>query len=316
MKKQSNQSNTKQPSGISLLLSKGPNKLLNKMPGLEHIYELIVESLLLQFKEIFKSDISVKRDKIKVDNFENYLSTENNIAVFGISRSSELNGHFMINLSKEMVFTLISLLLGGAKKLKLPKVAKNDISSPLTAIEIEIIKYTIDIILANLNSSFSSVLPLEAELVRLESDKNAAKIVKNDSSILSLRINLKIEEIENYFDILFPYSSIEPIKNKLMKNFPDEGGLQDPDWSEHFEKELQNTKVKLELALNDSASRIAELINFKIGHTIILNKLADDALDITINGLKVTIGKLGKSGNKVAVQLLDEINISKFNHIV
>lgn len=310
------QNTTKQPSGISLLLSKSPNKLLNKMPGLEHIYESIAESLLLQFKEIFKSDISVKKDKIKIDNFENYLSTENNIAVFGISRSSELNGHFMINLSKEMVFTLISLLLGGAKKLKLPKMAKNDTSNPLTAIEIEIIKYTIDIILTNLNSAFSSVLPLEAELVRLESDKNAAKIVKNDSTILSLRINLKIQEIENYFDILFPYSSIEPIKNKLMKDFPDERGLQDPDWSEHFEKELQNTKVKLELALNDSASKIAELVNFKIGHTIILNKLADDALDITINGLKVTIGKLGKSGNKVAVQLLDEINISKFNHIV
>ena len=304
---------TKQPhlSGIGVLVDQSSRALL-KFPTLELIYDRFVETVSLPVREALNTEVLLVSETISSLKFCDYIQNEKNGSVFCIVKSNELSGHFIITLSIELIFLFLSVLLGGGKK---PTTIKSDVR-PFTAIEMEIIKYMIEILLRNLNNAFSSVIPFYSEVERLEIDKNAVKIAKPDEIIGYFRVNVKINSVSGYFDIVTPYSTLEPIKKVLSQLFSEDKVAQDPVWQDHLEKELKNTKVKLELILDGAASRIAELLSLKVGNTVVLDKFAEEPLDVTVNGVKITMGKLGKAGDKVAVQLLDDINIAKFNHIL
>lgn len=298
-------------SGINVLIDQSSRALL-KFPMLEIIYDRFVEAVSLPMRETLNTDILLSSEAINSLRFNDYIQSEKNGSVFCIVKSRELSGHFMITLSTEVIFLFLSVLLGGEKK---PTTIKTDIR-PFTAIETEIIRYVIDIILRNLNNAFSSVIPLSSEVERLEIDKNIIKIAKPDEIVGRFRVNVKVNSVSGYFDVITPYSGLEPIKKVLSQLFLEDKVTQDPVWKDHLEREIKNTKVKLELVLDGAASRVAELLNLKVGNTVVLDKFAEEPLDVTVNGVKITMGKLGKTGDKVAIQLLDYINVAKFNHIL
>ncbi|CAK6537354.1 MAG: Flagellar motor switch protein FliM [Candidatus Midichloria mitochondrii] len=298
--------------GVSSLVDQG-SRALFKFPMLDVIYDKFIEIIALPFREALNAEVLLETEFIKSLKFSDYIQNEKSGSVFCIGKANELSGHFMLNLSPDIVFLFLSILLGGNKK---PEgIIKSDIR-PFTAIEMEIIKYMLNIIFKNFNYAFSTVTPFRSEIERIEIDKNTIKIAKNEEAVGRIRTNLKINSAWGYFDIVFPYNSLESVKKVLSQSFLEDKISQDPIWFDHFEKELKNTKVKLELILDGAASKISELLNLKVGNTVVLDKLAEEPLYVSINGIKVTMGKLGKAGDKVAVQLLDDINIAKFNHIL
>ncbi|CAG7589319.1 MAG: flagellar motor switch protein FliM [Candidatus Midichloria sp.] len=298
--------------GISALIDQRSRALL-KFPMLDVIYDKFIEVITLPFREALNAEVLLETESIKSLKFSDYVQNEKSGSIFCIGKANKLSGYFMLNLSPDIVFLFLSILLGGNKKK--PEGIKSDIR-PFTAIEMEIIKYMLNIIFKNFNYAFSTVIPFHSEIERIEIDKNTIKIAKNEEAVGRIRTNLKINSAWGYFDIVFPYNSLESVKKVLSQSFLEDKIFQDPIWFDHFEKEIKNTKVKLELILDGAASKISELLNLKVGNTVVLDKFAEEPLYVSINGVKVTMGKLGKAGDKVAVQLLDDINIAKFNHIL
>jgi len=315
MKKQqeNNLKDNKLKTGISALIDQNSRALL-KFPVLDIIYDKFTTAISLPIREALGTEIILEPEPIKSLKFSDYMQKEQSGSIFCIVTSSELSGNFLLTLSPDMVFLFLSLLLGGSKK---AETIKSDGGlRPFTAIEMEIIKYMLEIILKNFNVAFSCIMPFHSDIEMIEIDKNSIKIAKQDEIVTRLKTNIKVNSAQGYFDIIFPYSSLESKKNILSRSFLEDKVSQDPIWFKHFEGELKNTKVKLELVLDGAVSKISELLNLKIGNTIVLDKFAEEPLDVTINGIKITMGKLGKAGDKIAVQLLDNINIAKFNHIL
>ena len=298
-------------SGINVLIDKSTRALL-KFPMLELIYDRFVETISLPMREALETEVIFSYEAISSLKFSDYIQNEKNGSICCIIKSGELSGNFMINLSTELIFLLLSVLLGGEKK---PTTIKSD-ARLFTAIEMEIIKYLSEILLKNFNHAFSSITTFNSEIERLEIDKNTVKIAKTDEIVGCFRVNVRINSVSGYFDIVTPYSALEPLKKVLSQPFVEDKTAQDPLWQNHLERELKNTKVKLELILDGATSKIAELLNLKVGNTVVLDKFAEEPLDVTVNGVKITMGKLGKAGDKVAVQLLDDINIAKVNNIL
>ncbi len=83
-----------------------------------------------------------------------------------------------------------------------------------------------------------------------------------------------------------------------------------------MEKELYNTNFILELVVDGAISSVRELLNLKVGNTLILDKMSNDLFSVLLNGVRISMAKLGKSGDKVAMQLVDEIDVSKHNSII
>ena len=305
------QQDNKSKTGISVLIDQNAKTLL-KFPMMDLICEKFVENMSFQLREALNIELLLELEPVKSIKFSDYMQKEQSGSIFCITSSSELLGNFMINLPSKIVFSFLSILLGGSKKIKSVELE----TRPFTAIEMEMIKHILEMIIKNLNFAFSIILPFSSKIERIETDKNMIKISKQEEVLIYFRVNIKIDTESCYFDVVFPYNALEPIKKILSQPFLGDKIIPDPNWSNHLERELKNTKVRLELILDGAVSKISELLNLKIGSTIVLDKFAEEPLDVTINGIKVSMGKLGKTEDKVAIQLLDDINIKKFNHIL
>ncbi|WHQ46427.1 MAG: hypothetical protein MTP17_02845 [Candidatus Midichloria sp.] len=280
MKKQQDNSlkDNASKTGISALIDQSSRALL-KFSMLDVIYDKFIEVIALLLREALNVEVLLKTESIKSFKFSGYIQNEKSCSVFCIGKANELSGRFMINLSPDIVFSFLSILLGGNKK---PKAIKSDIRA-FTAIEMEIIKYMLNIIFKNFNNAFSSIIPFHSEIERIEIDKNTIKIAKHEEMLGRIRTNLKINLAWSYFDIVFPYNSLELVKKVLSQSFLEDKIFQDPIWFDHFEKELKNTKVKLELILDGVASKISELLNLKVSNTVVLDKFAEEPLYVSIN---------------------------------
>ena len=55
-----------------------------------------------------------------------------------------------------------------------------------------------------------------------------------------------------------------------------------------------------------------DLSNIGVGSTIILNRVNNENWDLVVNDLKVSDCKLGQINNRIAIEVLDQIDASKF----
>ena len=78
--------------------------------------------------------------------------------------------------------------------------------------------------------------------------------------------------------IMLPYATIEPIKKLLAKSFIGEKGTKDPIWLKHMEDEIANAEIDLQVLIDGKVSKMEEVVNMKVGSTLVLDTFANDEL--------------------------------------
>ena len=62
----------------------------------------------------------------------------------------------------------------------------------------------------------------------------------------------------------------------------------------------------------ETICKLHDLKNLKIGSTMILNKLGHESWDLNANSIKIANVKPGQINDRLAVELVDDINTSKY----
>ncbi|WP_339041023.1 FliM/FliN family flagellar motor switch protein [Candidatus Lariskella endosymbiont of Hedychridium roseum] len=297
--------------GIKALLDKN-NRSLVRLPMLEAVYEKFVKLATASLRSYIAGDLHIEHEKMRAVKFADYIQEIPTQSVFAIFKMVEFGDFGLISIHGGLLYHIFDMLLGGRKL---------DPSPPadgrrLTAIECDMSKQVLAILLDSLSLSFEIVAPLKFQLEQVETDAKFARIIKPSDMGITFSLHFYIPPRDGRLDIMLPYSALEPIHKLLTQPFIHERVLHDPVWFKHLEKSICNVTTTLRVELKNSGSKMQDLLNMQVGHTLILDKFADEEVDITINGIKVTNGKIGKVGDKIAVQLVDDFDIKKFNNIV
>ena len=109
-------------------------------------------------------------------------------------------------------------------------------------------------------------------------------------------------------EILIPYATLEPIKDLLLQMFMGEKFGRDSIWETHLGKEVRSTQLGLDALLGQKMVKMSDVINLKIGSTIILEKEPDEDITLMASGIPMMTGKLGKLGDKKAIKIGEIVN--------
>jgi flagellar motor switch protein FliM len=72
-------------------------------------------------------------------------------------------------------------------------------------------------------------------------------------------------------------------------------------------RELRQTDIDIEVVLNEKAITLGDVMNFKVGSTLLLDCRPDDEVMIKCGGVDITTGKLGRVDNKIAVAISEPV---------
>ncbi len=108
-----------------------------------------------------------------------------------------------------------------------------------------------------------------------------------------------------------PYATLEPIRELLLQMFMGEKFGRDSIWESHLATELWSTKVPLEAVLDEQKLTLREVMNFKVGQTLMLNNGPDALVEMRCGGVPLASGRIGRMSSNVAVRI--EHGIKKTN---
>lgn len=242
-------------------------------------------------------------DQYAYNEFSNSLS---NPAFLSIIDFKPLNGQIVMDLSTNIVYTIIDRLLGGDGG------SQQEIRA-FTEIELSLLKKMMQNIVKDLKKAWGNVIELSPILEKIETNPQFAQIVPPNETIALITMSIEIGKLEGMINICIPYILLEPIMDKLNTRFWFNTSVKE--YSEKDKKAIKtkilNTNVPLIAYLGHSNILVRDLLSMESGDII---KLEDNnnLISMKVGSSTKFKGEIGQKNNKIAVKIVEVIKEGDF----
>jgi len=289
-------------SGIYAILDRSM-MAYEKLPMLEVVFDRLVRMLSSSFRNFTSDNVDVSIDSMVSMRFDDYLNSIPLPALLVVFRAVEWENFGILTIDSAQIYSTVDILLGGRRTAKPVRVE----GRPYTTIEQDIVKKMTDIVLSDMSSSFDPLSPVSFMFDRIESNPRFAQITRPNSPVLLVRLRVDMEERGGHIEIMLPHATLEPIRDLLVQLFMGEKFGQDSVWERHLGREVGQADIELEAVLDERKISLGEVVDLKIGSTILLDVSPDDPVRIKCGGVPVTTAQVGKVGDRIAVAINDDI---------
>ena len=129
-------------------------------------------------------------------------------------------------------------------------------------------------------------------------------IVPPTDVVIATTFDVELEAASGTISIVIPYSTIEPIKQKLSTGFQVESDQTDKKlWTSIIKEQLLETEVDINVNLGETEIKLRDLMSLKIGDIIPLTQDSSGELDIQVEEVKKFKGYYGIHHGTVAMQI-------------
>lgn len=263
----------------------------------------IINENFLRFFQTFLSGylrVPVKASIMSVDQFayNEFNNAISNPAFLSIIDFKPLNGQILVDVSTNIVFTIIDRLLGGDG-------SEINESRSFTDIELTLMDSIMKKTMPLMKEAWSNIIEINPKLDRIEVNPQFAQIIPPNETIALLTMNLEIGQRAGMMNICIPYLVIEPILEKLSAKYWFSATKNELSQNEAAEirKKILNTKVEIRAELGTARVKVNEIINLQIGDVIKLNNKESNEVKIRIGSNVKFMGNIGVSSNKMAIKI-------------
>ncbi len=273
-----------------------------RLPTLDIINQMFSRLFRNTFSTLMRKSVdvsTVSTDTIKFGDFLRSLPVPSSLHIF---RMEPLRGHGLMVVESKLVFAVVDTFFGGSGT-KEAKITGRDFSS----IEIRMTKSVVLSALQDLEKAWRPVHAVTTNFVRSEVNPQFAAIVPPTDIVLVILFEIEMESISGTLTICLPYAAIEPIIPKLKASFQSEEMEVDQVWARRLRTELLATEIELVAELGTTVVTPQDLMNYKVGDTIMLGNDVSDPLLLKVEQIPKFKGFPGVSRGNKAIQLTETI---------
>lgn len=289
-------------SGIYAILDRSM-MAYEKLPMLEVVFDRLVRMLSSSLRNFTSDNVDVAIDSMISLRFDEYLGSIPLPALMVVTRAVEWENFGIITIDASAIYSTVDILLGGRRTAKPMRVE----GRPYTTIEQDIVRKMGDIILNDMSAAFDPLSPVTFQFDRMESNPRFAQIARPNSAVLVVRLRVDMEERGGMIEIMLPHTTLEPIRDLLLQMFMGEKFGQDSVWERHLGREVGQTNISVEAVLEERSISLGEVVNLKIGSTILLDVAPEDPVQLKCGGVPLTSAQVGRVGDRIAIALNEDI---------
>ena len=244
-------------------------------------------------------------DQFAYSEFSNSLP---NPAFLNIIDFNPLNGQIILDMSTNIVYTIIDRLLGGDG-------GSNQETRPFTEIELSLLHGMMQSIVNDLKEAWSNVINLNPILEKIETNPQFAQIVPPNETIALITMSIEIGKIEGMMNICIPYILLEPILDKLNTRFWFTTSIKEDSKEDKvaIKAKILNTKVPLIAYLGHSNIYVRDLLNMEPGDIIKLEN-NNNLIPIKIGSKVKFKGEVGQIKDKIAIKIVQVVKEGDYDN--
>lgn len=299
-----------------------PDKELAKEQGVVHTYDLFNseshKGLVPNLDIIYDSFIRYQRGTLsnrlgriieikKVGagsyKFDDFIQTLPAPVCMAIYKADPLKGAALIAIDSPLVFTIVDCILGGTGNSAVPSTNRM-----FTSIEVSLVSKVVKDALADLEKAWAPLYPAKMSLLRMEMNPRLVNIVPPEYQVVTMDLEIHIDDLVGRMIFAVPYMTIEPIREKLKSGTQFDLMAIDPQWSYRLSTELLEAPLDLAVEVGSAVISMNDLLNLTVGDTIMLGTPCHSDLVVKVSGVPKFTGAPGlRHGNK-ALQVTNIID--------
>ncbi len=270
-----------------------------RLPMLEIVFDRLVRLMTTNLRNFTSDNVEVSLDNISSIRFGDYLNSIPLPAIISVVQAKQLDNYGLITVDSNLIYSIVDVLLGGRRGTAAMRIE----GRPYTTIERTLIERMIEVVLGDMKVAFNPLTEVDFELDRLETNPLFAAIARPSNAAILVKFRVDMEDRGGRLELLLPYATLEPIRKLLLQQFMGEKFGRDSIWENHLASELRATDVKVEAVLDQQMVTLHDVMNFKVGQTIMLNVTPESPVDVQCGGVSLMKGRIGRLSNRVAVCL-------------
>lgn len=270
-----------------------------RLPQLDVIYEKFMRAFRVSLSSALRKIATLNHASTDFLKFGEFINTLPMPTCMSVLRFNALRGSALLVIESKLAYALVDSFFGGADR-PYTKIEGKD----FTPIELSIIRKVVDLAIDDLESAWASVEKIDASFVRTEINPQFVGIVPPTDIVIASTFDVELENANGTITLVIPYSTIEPIKQKLSTGFQVESDQTDKKmWTSIIKRQLFETDVDVKIDLGTSSITLDQLMKLKEGDVIPLNQDASGELNIQVEGVNKFKCYYGIHHGTVAVQV-------------
>ena len=273
-----------------------------RLPLLEVIFDRFERLMSTSLRQFTADNVDISVENMTSVRFGEYLESVPLPAGLVVVNARGLDDYILLTYESRLIYAVVDVLLGG-RKAKPAKIEGRN----FTTIERQIIGKLSDVILKGLSDAFSPVAPINFEADRMETNPRFAPVTREGNACILVTVRINLEERDGIMQFCMPYATLEPIRDQLLQQSMGEKFGHDNIWENHLAQELHATKTNMKCVMGEQMHQLSEVLNWRLGDTIVFNIKQGDPIDIKFGETTKLIGAMGRADNKLAVKILKNI---------
>ena len=270
-----------------------------RLPMLEIVFDRLVRLMTTSLRNFTSDNVEVSLDNISSIRFGDYLNSIPLPAILAVFRAEELDNYGLLTVDSNLIYSIVDVLLGGRRGTAALRIE----GRPYTTIERVLVQRMVEVVLNDARAAFEPLTAVNFNLDRLETNPRFAAIARPASAAILVKLRIDMEDRGGRIELLLPYATLEPIRKMLLQQFMGEKFGRDNIWESHLATELWTTQMEVRAVLDEQQLPLSQVLNLKIGETIVLNATADSAVQLRCGAIPLTTGRMGRKGHNIAVRV-------------
>ncbi|GEO99742.1 flagellar motor switch protein FliM [Methylobacterium haplocladii] len=278
-----------------------------RLPMLEIVFDRMIRLLSTSLRNFFQDNVEVSLDGITSVRFGDYLNAIPLPTLLGVFRADAWENSGLVTVEQTLAYSTLDLLLGGKRGGTSTRLD----GRPFTTIEMNLVRRLVEIILTDLEQSFQPLSPVRFAIDRIETNPRFATITRPANAAILINLKLDMDGRGGGLQILFPYATIEPIRELLMQSFMGEKLGRDHVWESHLATEIWQADVAMDAVLHEMTLPLRRVMGLKVGDTLMFEQKASDLITVRCGDWHLTQGRIGRIDDNIAVQIARPLRRSR-----
>jgi flagellar motor switch protein FliM len=269
-----------------------------RMPTLDIIYERFIRLYRMSLSNSLRKIASISVISTDLLKFGEFVNTLPIPSCMCIMRFESLRGPAILVFETKLAYALVDSYFGGTDR-PYTKIEGKE----FTKIELSIMRKVMSLAIHDLEEAWAPVHKSDITYLRTEVNPQFVGVVPPSDVIISTTFEVELENASGTIAVVIPYSTIEPIKNKLSNSFQTEADRQDREWIAKMEEHIRQTSANVRVNLGSAEITVGDLVNLSVGDIIPLTQDSDGELEMLVEGVPKYKCFFGVSRGNRAVQV-------------
>ncbi|MDZ4851739.1 MAG: flagellar motor switch protein FliM [Pirellulaceae bacterium] len=263
--------------------------------ALQSLHEGLARNFGASLSALLRSMVEVRLISVDQLTYREFIQSVEIPTCFNLVRPKPLDRNWILDVSPALLYPIIDRMLGGAVS------SESNLTRPLSEIELRLAGRITNLFLRELKASWASVIVLEIDVERVESNPQLVQIVPPNEVVIMVSFEITMGTTRGMTNLCIPFNTIERVTSKLTNS--SWSGYSTVPPNEETKKEMANrldsSTTHLVVTLAKSQIRTGDLFDLQVGDIISTEKDVQHPLEVEVsNGVKFLASPGSYKGRK------------------